>query len=146
MQGNHHGQIMANKISISAQLILIVLSASLTGCRLDPKIQFIQGVWSHNDPHLSNIPGESHLISQWIFDRGTFQHSACCFVTIYEHGNYSILKIEETKLTLELFNLQGGRQGLIHSKRDTMELTIVIDEDADTLKIGRESPYIRLTP
>jgi len=67
-------------------------------------------------------------------------------VTIYEHGNYSILKIEETKLTLELFNLQGGRQGLIHSKRDTMELTIVIDEDADTLKIGRESPYIRLIP
>lgn len=118
----------------------------LAGCRMDPNEDFIQGIWSYEDPHLLAVVAEQHLTDQWIFDRGTFQNNACCFSEVYISGNYHITKNEGDHLVLELYNLKGDIQGKPVSRKDTLQINVVIHSEDDTLEIGRGGPYIRLNP
>ena len=125
---------------------LIFLGAILAGCKPDPNEEFIQGVWFYNDEHLQNLPAESHLTDQWLFDRGTFQRATCCFVTANYTGNYRTLESKEDRLRLELYNLKGDIGNTSLSSKELLEITIIIHADEDTLKIDRAEPYLRMTP
>ena len=127
-------------------LALIALAFLLSGCVSDPNEAFIQGIWYYNDEHLSNIPAESHLSENWLFERGTFENVACCFVKVNMQGSYRILESEGNTLKLELFNIDGDQNGIPISKQATVLLTIVIDQENDTIKINRTEPYFRITP
>jgi hypothetical protein len=125
---------------------LIFLGAALAGCKPDANEEFIQGVWFYNDEHLQNLPAESHLTDQWLFDRGTFQRATCCFVTADYSGNYRLLESEQDHLQLELYNLRGDIGNASLSRQDLLVITLTIQADEDSLQIDRASPYHRLTP
>jgi hypothetical protein len=137
------------RIQGTALLVLIGLSVFLGGCKGDPNDGFIQGTWYYNDPHLANLSGEQQLESWWTFRRGlvgTFEYYACCFVEVVQSGNYAVLESDEETLVLELFNVRGHASGMSLEPGSTGEVRIKIDRQADTLKIGRDGPFIRKGP
>ena len=134
----------AGKATRLIGITLFAFSGMLAGCKPDPNLEFIQGIWYFNDPHLRDAPGESNMESTWVFHRGSFQHSACCFVKVQESGWYRLIKADDRGITLELFNLEGHVAGMQHSRQDSMEIRLVIDRGADTLKIGAAGPYRRI--
>lgn len=135
--------IKSYKLKILALIALIIL---LAGCVSDANEDFIQGIWYYNDEHLSSVPAESHLSDNWLFERGIFKNAACCFVKVNMQGRYSILESEENSLKLELYDIKGDRGGHSIPPQTTMIITILIDEENDTIKINRAEPYIRITP
>lgn len=123
-------------------LILVLISEALlaASCRGDANEMFIQGTWYNNDEHLKQVVGESPQETWWAFDRGAYELSACCFARISETGRYEILKSEGDSLTLELFN----RKGEVSDSR--AQIKIVIDREAETLRIQRAGPFERVGP
>jgi hypothetical protein len=131
-------------------IILFVLvplcSLALTGCKKDPRVTFIQGIWYYKDAHLANIPGESAQVTNWEFNNGYFSIYTCCFYKANYSGYYSVVDRVENKLTLEMFNLKGQMGDLIFHKGDTINAVLEIDSEADTLLINGDGPYSRVTP
>lgn len=125
-------------------LAAFALGGMLVGCRTDPNLEFIQGIWYYNDPHLRDAPGESNMESTWVFLRGSFQHSVCCFAKVNESGWYRLVEADDRGMTLELFNLEGHVGGIPHSRKDSFVIKLVIDREVDTLKIGTDGPYQRI--
>ncbi|MEJ2263506.1 MAG: hypothetical protein P8X95_08670 [Anaerolineales bacterium] len=129
------------RLARCALVLMIVLVALLTAsCRGDPNEMFIQGTWYNNDEHLKQVVGESPLETWWTFDRGAYELSACCFVKTSETGRYEILKSEGDSLTLGLFNRNGDVSG------SRAQIKIVIDREAETLRIQRAGPFERVGP
>lgn len=127
-------------------LALFILAVLFSGCTSDSNDAFIQGIWYYNDEHLSNIPAESHLADNWLFERGTFENASCCFVKVNMQGKYRILESEGNTIRLELFNIEGDQEGIPISRNATIAIKIVIDQENDTIKINRTEPYFRITP
>jgi hypothetical protein len=127
-------------------ICLIVPAFLFTGCKSDPNDDFIQGIWYYNDEHLRSITGESQQEDKWLFDKKTFQNTACCFAKINMQGKYSILKSEANILELELFDIVGDQGGTMVSKQTTINITIKIDQENNTIEINRSGPYTRMTP
>jgi hypothetical protein len=121
-------------------LMIVPVAMLAVSCHGDPNEMFIQGTWYNNDEHLKQVVGESPLETWWTFDRGVYEVSACCFVKTSETGRYEILKSEGDSLTLELFN----RNGEVSDAR--AQIKIVIDREAETLRIQRAGPFERVGP
>ena len=103
--------------------------------RSDTPEQFIQGSWrtEGSDP--------THRLSwvlEWTFDHGTFKLSG--YPALEQKGNYRILKIEENRLTLELYN-QKGNFGAQNA-----QVEVIIDSGKDTLMIKGQGPFKRKKP
>ena len=126
--------------------ILILLALVLSGCKKDPRVTFIQGIWFYKDEHLKNFPGESAQVTNWEFDNGYFSMYSCCFTEVDFSGYYSVADREENQLTLDLFNLNGQRGSTPYRKTDTMSIIIKIDPEADTIMVNCDGPYNRLGP
>jgi hypothetical protein len=77
---------------------------------------------------------------------GTFEYYACCFVEIQQSGNYAILKSDEGTLVLEPFNIKCHVSRMSVSPDTKVEVRIKIDREADTIKIDRTGPFIRIGP
>ena len=52
-----------SKTPITLCVLLLCLSIVLVGCKKDPRVEFIQGVWYYKDAHLANIPSESAQVT-----------------------------------------------------------------------------------
>jgi hypothetical protein len=120
-------------------LILFSLAAVLSGC-MSENDKFIQGRWYYSDPHLQKVIAESAQESFWTFDNGTYSRYECCFAEVSETGRYEIIKSEEDKLVLELFNRNGS------VKAERAQIAVAIDRDGGTIKIGRAGPFTRDVP
>ncbi len=130
----------------SIGIILITLSLILAGCKKDPRVTFIQGYWYNKNAHLANIPAESAQVTNLDFDNGYFSIDSCCFTETYYTASYSIAKRDENEMTLELFNMQGQTAGMQLHRYDTQTLVIRIDQEADTISVNGDGPYIRVSP
>ena len=136
------GQAHSRALLLSMMVILTLLAS---GCKKDPRVEFIQGEWYYKDAHLANIPSESAQTTNWVFDHGYFSMDSCCFVESYFSGNYYISARQENKLTLELINLKGQNGDTVLFKDDAMTIVISIDPEADTIKVGKDGPYARIS-
>jgi hypothetical protein len=125
-------------------LLFIVLVAS--GCKKDPRVEFIQGDWYYQDAHLANIPAESAQVTSWEFDNYYFSTDSCCFTESYFSGYYSITERDENKLTLELINMRGQMGGMNINNKDSFTIVITIDPETDTIKVSGDGPYTRVGP
>ena len=134
------------KTRIFVCAVLLCFSVVLVGCKKDPRVEFIQGVWYYMDAHLANIPSESAQVTDWVFENGYFSVDSCCFVKMNFSGYYSVKDRAENELTLELYNLQGQAGDTVLYRRDTLSAILKIDTEADTLKINNEGPYTRIGP
>jgi hypothetical protein len=121
-------------------MILLILLISLTACTPDPNEVFIQGSWQYLDPHLQEIVGETYLETFWTFASGTYETSSCCFVRFQQYGSYNVLESEGDTLTLELFNIDGN----FSSER--VQIIVLIDREADTIKLTGGGELTRLNP
>jgi len=124
---------------------MIILVLVTTGCKKDPRVEFIQGAWYYKDAHLANVPGESAQLTDWVFNNYYFTMNTCCFVEANYSGYYSISDREENELTLELFNLEGHMGGMAIHKDDTLSIVIKIDPENDTITISGDGPYTRVS-
>lgn len=136
----------SSKTAVILCIPLLCLSAALVGCKKDPKVVFIQGVWYYKDAHLANIPAESAQVTNWVFEKGYFSMDSCCFYEAYYSGYYSVGDRADNELTLELFNLQGQLGDTVLYRNDTMSTVIKIDTEADTLEINNDGPFTRVGP
>ena len=121
-------------------LLLISAGVLLSGCAMDPNEQFIQGSWYYLDPHLQDVVGESQLEVFWSFDRGSYEYYACCFVKDQQTGRYAVIKSEGDSLYLELFNRDGD------TRAEPVEIKIVIDRKAGTIKVTGGGEFTRVMP
>lgn len=140
--------IPSKPIRKKAPLYILVIACSIivAGCKRDPRVMFIQGLWYYKDAHLANIPGESAQETNWEFRNGYFSIYTCCFYKASYSGFYSITEREENKLTLEMFNLRGQAGDIIFDKYDTLGAVLKIDPEGDTLLINGDGPYTRIAP
>jgi hypothetical protein len=127
-------------------ILLLCLSVVLVGCKKDPRVVFIQGVWYYKDAHLANIPSESAQVTTWVFENGYVSMDSCCFVKMNFSGYYSVTDRSENELTLELFNLQGQAGDTVLYRDDTLNAIIKINPEADTILINHDGPYTRNSP
>ncbi len=119
---------------------LIVLAVFLGACTPDQNETFIQGNWYYNDLHIQQQIGESFAETFWAFDRGSYETYSCCFVKFQQYGRYDIIESEGDKIVLQLFNVDGN----FNSER--VQVAITIDREADTLRLLRAGPFIRMAP
>lgn len=125
------------RLTITVFFLSLVL---LTGC-MGANEEFIQGEWHFSEPHLRNLPAESHLTTVWTFDGGYFYNYTCCFNTDTElRGNYRIESDEGNVLTLELYNVDGW------SSQATGQLRVEVNAVDDTIQVYGSGPYTRMTP
>jgi D-lyxose ketol-isomerase len=59
---------------------------------------------------------------------------------VSETGRYDILKSEGDKLVLELYNRNGS------VKAERTQIAVTINQEANTIKIGRAGPFTRDVP
>ena len=121
-------------------LLLILLGISLSGCRLDPNDEFIQGSWYYLDPHLQQVIGEPQLEVFWTFDRGAYEYYACCFVKMQQTGRYAVVRSEGDDLYIELFNQDGD------TRAEPVEIKIVINREEGTIKLPGSGEFMRTMP
>jgi hypothetical protein len=127
-------------------VFILLIAMMISGCKKDPQVEFIQGVWYYKNVHLQNIPGESAQVTTWVFDNGYFSIDSCCFAKAYYSGDYYISDKQDNQLTLELFDMKGQLGGTVLHKDDTQTIVIKIDTEADTIKISGDGPYTRIGP
>jgi hypothetical protein len=146
----HKARIAQPRRSVFTRTIIwtttIIMILVVSGCKKDPKVEFIQGAWNYKDAHLANIPAESAQVTNWVFDNYYFSMDSCCFYKANYSGYYSITDRDENKLTLELYNMRGQIGGTVLYKDDTMTIVIKLDPEADTIKISGDGPYARVGP
>ena len=124
---------------------LAIMALMVSGCKKDPRVEFIQGSWYYKDAHLANIPAESAQVTSWEFDNYYFATDSCCFTEATFSGYYSITARDENKLTLDLYNMRGQMGGMNINNKDTYTIVITIDPDTDTIKISGDGPYTRVS-
>lgn len=121
-------------------LLLITAGITLSGCTLDPNEEFIQGSWYYLDPHLEQVTSEAQLEVFWTFDRGAYEYYACCFVKMQQTGRYAFIKSEGDSLFIELFNPNGD------TRAEAVEIKIVVNREAGTIKIQGSGEFTRTMP
>jgi hypothetical protein len=125
-----------HKFRIHLVLLIVIISINLPGCAMDSNEEFIQGTWlfDHTVSRLTIGHQPWYDQSYWTFKNGTYTHYAIGNHQNEESGRYEVAKSEENVIILRLL------------KSDFGELRIVIDKQANTLKIQGDSPYIRVHP
>ena len=91
---------------------------------------FIQGTW-----RLTGENGGHAWFLEWTFDRGRFDLKG--YPPLAQYGKYRIIKTDDNKLTLELYD-QKGNLGTENS-----QLEVVVDKKKDTLMIKGQGPFKR---
>lgn len=124
-------------------LLIMLLSLFLTGCKMEPNEEFIQGQWYDNNDHLSNLPGESRQESFWYFDNKTFETYGCCFTHWEFSGNYRVVESDEDEMILELYNLRGYSSSTVYHSDDVAMIEIDINWGDDTISLGSD-PFTRV--
>jgi hypothetical protein len=113
-------------------LFIALISFSFAPARVvDSDEQFIQGMW-----RLEGSNGRLSWFLEWTFMDGKF--SLHGYPPLYQEGRYRIIKTEDAKLTLELYD-QKGNFGTENS-----QIEIVIDKRKDKLKIKGQEPFSRV--
>ncbi len=126
-------------------VLLSILLLISNGCKSDPNETFIQGEWFSLDEHLGGIPGEKDQEDSIFFDRGVYSESGCCYIEYQEKGDYRIIESTDNELTLELSNRDGHIGGILVDRDATVQIKILIDRDADTIRVNRTT-YERVEP
>ena len=121
-------------------IIIAIALITLAACTPDPNEVFIQGNWYYNDPHIMTVDGESFNETFWAFENGTYETTTCCFTRFQQYGRYDILESEGDTMTLVLFNIDGRLNS------DRVPIKVLIDREADTIKIARLGPLTRIFP
>lgn len=131
---------MTNRLFSSlCLLIAVLLGLILSGCKPDPNVAFIQGIWYYNDPHIQEVVGESFQETTWTFLRGAYQLYSCCFVEQEQRGGYQVIESQGDKIVLELFN-----PGKFNAERTSIQIRI--DRVNDTVTIQGNGPFTRGRP
>jgi hypothetical protein len=136
---------MQNNSQTFLLTVMVMMVLAVSGCKKDPRLQFIQGEWYYKDAHLANIPAESAQTTNWVFDRGYISMDSCCFYEAHFSRKYYVSERKENQLNLELVNLSGLYGGTVLRFKDSMTIVIKIDTEADTLKISGDGPYTRIS-
>ena len=125
-----------HKVNIHLVLLVITTSIYISGCAMDSNEKFIQGTWLFDHTASRLAIGHQPLFDQsyWIFINGTYSHKAIGNHQNEESGWYQVAKSEGNVIILRLLD----------SDFDT--LRIVIDHQANTLKIQGDAPYTRVPP
>ena len=126
--------------------VIVIMIMLVSGCKKDPKVEFIQGAWYYKDAHLANIPAESAQVTNWVFDHYYFSMDSCCFYKANYSGYYSIQERDENELTLELYNMRGQIGDIVLYKDDTMTIVIKLDPETETIKVSGDGPYEHVGP
>lgn len=134
---------MTSRIKLLIVSIILLGSILMSGCKPDPIVEYIQGMWSYDDPHLREVVAESHWIESWIFDNGSFANRGCCFGEVNIVGSYRVIDSDENSVLLELYDMQGTQATHSIDRDAKIELKIVIGEDG-TLTIGSTAGYERI--
>ena len=131
---------MNKRVSLFSLLFLISVGIDISGCRMDPNEEFIQGSWYYLDPHLEQMTSEAQLEVFWTFDRGSYEYYACCFVKMQQTGRYAFIRSEGDSLYIEMFNPNGD------TRAEPVEMKIVINREAGTIKIPGSGELTRTMP
>ena len=113
--------------------LMVALLASLLASARSPKTneEIIQGTWrltGQNDPRHS-------WYLEWTFDQGKFTLQG--YPPLAQQGKYKIVKNDDNKMTLELYE-QSGNFGTENS-----QIEITINKKKDTLIIKGQGPFTR---
>jgi hypothetical protein len=121
------------KLILPLLLIALVGFSSSLAVSPDAPEQQIQGTW-----HLEGNDGRGHSwFLEWTFEQGKFTLKG--YPPLYQEGQYRIIKIEGTKLTLELYD-QKGNFGTENS-----QIEIVTGRNRNKLKtIKSQGPFSRV--
>lgn len=110
---------------------------SAAGTHAQDNEAFIQGKWRVSGQLPPNQSGHSmSWFQEWTFSDGKFLEEG--YPPLGQKGKYRIIRNEDDKLTLELFE-QSGTFGTENSR-----LEIVIDKKENTLKIGQNAGFKRI--
>ena len=97
---------------------------------------FIQGKWRLEGEHPKNESGRAmSWFLEWTFADGKFLQTG--YPPIKQEGKYRIVKREENKLTLELYEQKGN-----FGTKDK-QIKIVVDRENEKLKIGNQEGFSR---
>ena len=96
--------------------------------------EFIHGKWRF-DGQLQDKNGKPGMawFQEWTFGDGTFEEQG--YPSLSQKGKFRVLKDEDNKLTLELYD-QSGTFGTKNSN-----LVILVDKEGGTLKIGQNPGF-----
>lgn len=134
---------MAGRLKLSIIMLTLFVSIILAGCKPNPVVDYIQGMWIYDDQHLRKVIAEPHWIETWEFDDGSFANRGCCFGEVNIVGNYRIVESDENSVLLELYNMQGIQANTPLQKDDRFQMKIKLNEDG-TLTIGSTAGYERI--
>lgn len=94
--------------------------------------KFIQGTW-----RLEGKNDEQHSwMLEWTFDQGKFKLVG--YPPLYQGGKYRVVKTEDQKMTLEMYDQQGNF-GTENSK-----IEVIPDKSKNTLMIKGQGPFTRV--
>jgi hypothetical protein len=113
-----------------ALIFLAFLAATLLAGCVDENVRYIQGNWAN---------GDVHFYSEWVFDRGSYIQRSTITTggnSLLQSGSYRISESKDNLLVLELYDKTGG-----DIFDDPSEVAIVINREADSLRIGRITYY-----
>jgi hypothetical protein len=111
----------------------------VSGCRLSPNDEYIQGVWTFanefNDPMATGV----HLLQEAQFGGGKFYFYREVWAGFPEsvEARYRILVNDGDKMTLELFDVSAARSVL----DDGAQILLILERETDELRINRVLYY-----
>lgn len=121
------------KICFSFLIALTIGLTQLSACSLLLKDEekFIQGTW-----RTAGELDKTHAwFLEWTFDNGKFKQIG--YPPLAQEGKYRVVKTEESKLTIELYD-QKGTFGT-----ENKQIVIVIDKEKNKLKIDGKEGFTR---
>jgi hypothetical protein len=126
----------------SSPFLLLLLLFTLAACTPDPNAEFIQGTWEFVNETGEERSGAAHVYQVWQFRGGSFYFEQEIFFGFpqYAEGHYRMLESIEGEVVIELYDVSGTQP-----LGNPAELTILIDEANDTLRIQRVL-YVRAGP
>jgi hypothetical protein len=117
------------KVFLCLFFVLTLCVSQISACSLmmNDEEKFIQGTWRAS----GDIDKTHSWFLEWAFDKGKFKQTG--YPPISQEGKYRVVKREDNKLTLELYD-QKGTFGT-----ENKQIEIVTDKEKNKLKIdGKE--------
>lgn len=110
---------------------LISFSSAPARYQADADEKLIQGIW-----RLEGSNNGHSWFLEWKFEQGKFSLKG--YPPLYQEGSYKIVKADDKKLTIELYD-QKGNFGTEKS-----QIEIVVHKEKDKLKIKGQEPFSRV--
>ncbi len=119
------------KIFLSLILIALASFSYIAAPVTDDNEKVMQGTW-----RLTGSNGKHAWFLEWTFAEGKFELKG--YPPLHQQGKYRIVKTEDNKLTLELYE-QSGNFGT-----ENKQMQIIVNKEKDTLMIDDKGPFNRI--